>query len=267
MPSSTPASWTDRLSPNLVDRYVAPLRADRPVLLSFLVFLAAAGIVVPLSLDYWQSDPSFWVNVLAEAHGVLLDLLLFGCLLLWFDQKAERRRQIERYKNAIDDFLGWETEEAMYRIAGNIRRLNREGASPTTLRDAYLAGADLKNATLSEVSLNGATLAGATLQDADLSGSYLGNADLSDADLHRADLSGAHFGVFPGMRSPDGNHQTTLKGAYLREANLRDLRNATAETFGEAQTLYKARLDPALRDEIEEKYPELLEPRASDRRE
>jgi hypothetical protein len=266
MPSPI-SSWLDTSSLNLVDRYIAPLRADRPVLLSFLVFLVAAGIVLPLSLDYWQNNPGFWVNVLAEAHGVLLDLLLFGCLLLWFDQKAERRRRIEQYKNAIDDFLGWTTDEAMYRIAGNIRRLNREGASPTTLRNAYLAGADLKDTDLSEVSLNGATLAGATLQDADLSGSYLGNVDLSDADLHRADLSGAHFGVFPGMRSPDGTHQTTLTGAYLREANLRDLRNATAETFSEAQTLYKARLDPDLRNEIEEKYPELLEPRPSDRRE
>jgi hypothetical protein len=266
MPSST-SSWPDALSATLVDRYIAPLRADRPVLLSFLVFLAAAAVVVPLSLDYWQNDPGFWVNVLAEAHGVLLDLLLFGCLLLWFDQKAERRRQIQQYKNAIDDFLGWETEEAMYRIAGNIRRLNREGASPVTLKDAYLAEADLKDASLSEVSLNGATLTGADLQDADLSGSYLGNADLSGADLHRADLSGAHFGVFAGMRSPDGNQQTTLAGTYLREADLRNLRNATAETFAEAQTLYKARLDPDLRAEIEEAYPGLLEPRAADRRE
>ena len=267
MPSSVSASGSNARSLNVVDRYIAPLRADRPVLLSFLVFLVAGGVVVSLSLDYWRGNPGFWVNVLAEAHGVLLDLLLFVCLLLWFDQKAERRRQIEQYKNAINDFLGWETEEAMYRIVGNIRRLNREGAAPDTLKGAYLAEADLKGAVLTEVSLNEATLRGATLQDADLSGAYLGNADLTDADLHRADLSGAHFGVFPGMQAADGSKHTTLTGAYLREANLRNLRNATAETFADAQTLYKARLDPDLRAEIEEQYPDLLEPRASDRRE
>lgn len=37
---------------------------------------------------------------------MLMDLLVFGCLLLWLDQKAERQRRIERYRNAIDDYLG-----------------------------------------------------------------------------------------------------------------------------------------------------------------
>jgi len=267
MPSSTSSSWGDTFSLDLVARYIAPLRADRPVLLSFLVFLAVASVVVPLSLDYWQGDSEFGLNVLAEAHGVLFDLLLFGCLLLWFDQKADRRRRIERYENAINDFLGWQTPEAMYRISGNIRRLNREGAVPESLKNAYLAEADLKGANLSNVSLNGATLTGGTLQDVDLSGAYLGNADLSDTDLHRADLSGAHFGVFSGMRAANGTRKTKIEDAYLREADLRGIRNASAETFAGAKTLYKAWLDPDLREEIEEEYPDLLEPRASDRRE
>lgn len=246
-----------------LERYVAVLRADRPVLLSFLVFLAAAGLILPVSLDYWLHEPEFLTNVLAEAHGMLLDLLVFGCLLLWFDQKAERQRRIDTYRNAIEDFLGWETEEAMYRIVGNIQRLNREGAVPETLKHAYLAAGDLKGADLSETSLNGATLAEADLEHADLSDTYLGNADFSGANLRKADLSGAHVGVFAGMRAPGGTTETTLAGATLREANLRGIRNATAETFRDVDTLYKARLDPELEAEIEEEYPELLEPQAS----
>jgi hypothetical protein len=46
MPSST-SSWSDWLSLNIVERWIAPLRADRPLLLSFLVFLAVNGIRVP----------------------------------------------------------------------------------------------------------------------------------------------------------------------------------------------------------------------------
>jgi hypothetical protein len=266
MPSSS-SSWSDWVSLNIVERGIAPLRADRPVLLSFFVFLAVAGILVPVSLDAWLGNPEFLTNVLAEAHGTLLDLLLFGCLLLWFDQKAERKRKIEKYTNAITDLLGWENEMATYRIVGNVRRLNREEAAPETLKRAYLPEAELKGANLTEASLHEADLSGADLQNADLSDTYLGAADLSGADLWKADLSGAHFGVFAGVMASEDEQETILAGANLREADLRDIRNATADTFAEVETLFKARLDPDLATEIEAEYPELLEPQAATRRE
>ena len=266
MPSSISSSWRDWLSLNVIERRIAPLRADRPVLLSFLVFLAVGGILVPLSLDAWLGNPEFLTNVLAEAHGTLLDLLLFGCLLLWFDQKAERRRRIEKYTNAINDLLGWDAEMAMYRIVGNIRRLNREGVPPESLKEAYLKGADLKDADLSETSLHRANLSDADLQNADLSDAYLGTADFSGANLQKADLSGAHFGVFAGMAVAEDEQETILTGANLRAADLRDIRHATADTFAEVETLFKARLDPDLEAEIEAEYPELLEPHAEARR-
>lgn len=250
-----------------ISQHIASLRAERPVLLTLLLFLLLVALVAPVSLDAWDSNPGFRLNLLAEVSGVLLDLLLFGCLLLWLDRKAERYRRVERYENAINDFCGWETEEATYRIVGNIRRLNREGSVPDRLNNAHLANADLKGANLKEAALNGATLSGADLRDADLSGAYLGSADLSKADLFRADLSGAHFGIFPGMDVSEVKNETVLDGAFLRGGDLRDIRNATADTFRNARTLYKARLDPDLRAEIEEQHPELLEPRVSDMRE
>jgi hypothetical protein len=195
-----------------------------------------------------------------------MDLLLFGCLLLWFDQKAERRRRIEKYTNAIDDLRGWSAEMAMYRIVGNIRRLNREGVPPETLKKAYLKGADLKDTNLSEASMHQANLSGAELQNADLSDAYLGTADFSGANLQKADLSGAHFGVFAGVMASEDNRETNLTGANLRGADLRDIRNATADTFADVETLFKARLDPGLEAKIEEQHPELLEPHAASRR-
>ena len=259
--SSSQTLWTTWQ--NVIDRKIAPLRADRPVLLSFLIFLILASIVGSLSWEYWQNEPEFLLNVLAEAHGVLLDLLLFGCLLLWFEQKAEKRRRVERYENAIADFLGWESEEAMHRIVGNIRRLNREGNAPESLKNAYLAGADLKGADLSEASLDGAVLRDADLQHADLSGVYFGTADLTGANLRKADLSGAHLGVFSGMVGSGDGQRTTLTDASLRAADLRGLRHAEASDIADARTLYKARLDEDLRRAIEETAPDLLEPQPS----
>lgn len=230
------------------------------MLLSFLVFLVGAGGVIALSLDYWMNEPEFLLNVLAEAHGVLLDLLLFGCLLLWFDRKADRKRRIEKYTDAINDLLGWEHEMATYRIVGNVRRLNREGVPPETLKGAYLNGAELEDTDLSETSVHEANLSDADLRNADLSDAYLGSADFTGANLRKTDFSGAHFGVFAGVVASEDERETILIGANLREADLRGVRDVTAETFADVETLFKARLDPSLEAAIEAEYPELLEP-------
>jgi uncharacterized protein YjbI with pentapeptide repeats len=60
--------------------------------------------------------------------------------------------------------------------------------------------------------------------------------------------------------------ETVLAGADLRGADLRGIRNATADTFAEAGTLFKARLDPGLEADIEAAHPELLEPQVEGRR-
>jgi len=253
----------DLFSREALERRLESLRADQPVRLSLLIFVVLGSVVVTATWEYWFQDSGFLVNVAAEVYGVLLDLLLFGCLLLWLDQKADRRRRIRRYHDSIEDFLGWQSEEALHRIVGNIRRLNREGVAPETLKNAYLEGADLRDANLSDASLDGTVLAEATLMHANLSGTYLGTADLSGADLREVNLARAHFGGFIGRPSSSAAQKTNLAGANLRGANLRGARNATAETFAEVTTLYKAQLDAELEADIEDTYPELLEVRPS----
>jgi hypothetical protein len=241
-----------------LERRIEILRAERPVLLSFLVFLVVAGAVVPASLDYWTGSPDFIANLYAEAHGVLMDLLLFGCLLLWFDRKAERQRRLDRYRDELNDFLGWRSDHAKHRLVGTIRRMNREGESPNSLKKAYLHGADLEGADLSGVHLQHADLSEANLRDASLKGAYFGATDLSGADLSGADLSEAHFGAFTGLLSPNAERSTTLAGASLRGANLRGLSDARLDIFCEAATLYKALLDDDLESALEDRCPDVL---------
>jgi hypothetical protein len=257
---SPDASWRDVLSREAVRQRIESFSARRPVLLAFLLFLLAAAVVVPLSFDEWTGNPDFIVNVLAEAHGMLMDLLIFGCLLVWFNRRAERRRRISRYEDEISDFLGWPDEQATHRILGSIRRLNREDAVPDSLEEAYLEGADLRDVNLAGVRLRGATLAGANLQQANLKKAALGGADFTDANLWQANLRGADFGSFAHLLAPSANRATCLDGANLREADLRDLRNVKVAVLCQADTLYKARLDPEMERKVQERRPELLEP-------
>jgi len=193
--------------------------AERPVLLAFWVFLATTAVVIPLSLPYYLTQTSeFWMNVLAEAHGMVFDLLVIGCLLLWLNRMAERRLRNSRYREEIEDYLGWRSPEATHRIVGNIRRLNRGGVREGfRLTEAYLVGANLGGVRLCESDLWGALLEGASLRDADLTGASLAGAVLDGADLERAVL-----------------RKSDMRGCSLRETDLEravlddvDLRGAT----------------------------------------
>jgi hypothetical protein len=188
--------------------WLESLSAEGPVRLALYVFALVTVIVIAISFRLYNKE--FFEGVLVEAHGMLFDLLVIGVFVLWLNKLGERRLTIRRYREEIEDFLGWDSDEAMHRIAGNIKRLNREGVTKIWLVRAYLPRANLSLADLRDTNLRGAQLT-----KADLSGAQLDNADLHEANLRRADLIGAD-----------------LIGADLRDANLRGADLAGADLRG-----------------------------------
>src|SRR5690606_19789473 len=129
---------------------------------------------------------------------------VIGWFLFWLNKMAERRIRANRYREEIEDFLGWQSPEATHRIAGNLRRLNRIGVNEQLrLTEAHLAHANLGGVKLRKSNLWGANLEGAILGSADLSGTNLAGASLVGAILEHARLD-----------------QSDLRGATLREADL-----------------------------------------------
>jgi Pentapeptide repeats (8 copies) len=76
------------------------------------------------------------------------------------------------------------------------------------------------------------------LAQTDLRGAYLPGAQLQGADLRGAQLRGAH----------------------LAHAQLEGARDLTVEQLSIVNTLYRAQLDPPLQEQIQQQYPQLLEP-------
>ncbi|TVM01205.1 MAG: hypothetical protein CV087_11180 [Candidatus Brocadia sp. WS118] len=252
-----------------------------PILISTIVFLFCAILVVSLTSYYFQYDPEFLKNVLVEAHGMLFDILVIGILILWLNRRGEkefeRKRNIQRYQEEIEDYLGWDEKEAMYRIVGNIRRLNRLEVGDINLQGAYLEGADLwgvylRQANLQEANLREAALQKADIQEAVLEGATLVEANLrrtnlAEANLYNANLYGAHL---KGANLRGANLEiadltkadfsgTNLKSAYFWGTELQETLNLTLEQLSEVETLYQAKLDPELEAQVKEKYPHLLE--------
>ena len=191
--------------------WVIKLSSESPLKLSMWVFAIALFIVVSFSYFYGDySTEGYWQNVRVEAHGMLFDLLILGVFVYWLNSLGEKQRIIKRYQEEIKDYLGWDEPEAMFRIVGNIKRLNREGVS-----NINLSRANLKGAFLIEINLQKAFLIGAELQEA-----YLFMANLSEADLRSANLHNANL------------EEANLRGANLHNVNLGEAKLIAADLTG-----------------------------------
>lgn len=194
--------------------YLSKKIFESPLYVSILIFFLVFPLVfAPSFKDY--SDPAFQKNILVEAHGMLLDILILGILASALNRIGEKRQRIQRYREEIEDYLGWDAPEAAYRIAGNIKRLNREKVSNIFLSRAFLceanlAGINLSEADLRDANLTGTHIIGARLVGANLIFADLSRASLNDANLSNTDLWGTDF------------NEAFLSGANLSGANLKD---------------------------------------------
>lgn len=279
---------------------------DQPIKTSFALFFIISFIVFFASLfrvelkdalngigwinTYCQND--FCDGVLAESHGMVMDILIFGGILLIFEKKREKKRAIEMYKSEIDDFRNWDSAEASYRIAGSLRRLillgereinldhchmdhaklsklNMIGTSllSSTLQDAQLIetnleGANLVFADLTRANLLRANLRNANIWRADLQGTMLQEASLEGADLQDTNLRHSQLTVtnLKGANCEGAKFEDAdLMGANLEGTNLLHAENLTIEQLSMVDTLYEAKLNPEILKIIENDHPHLLE--------
>ncbi len=260
---------------------------EKPLLTSALVLLMVALVVLSLSLKYYLTDfDNFWAQVLAEAHGMIFDIAVIGILLVWLQQNGETRKLIRTYRDEIDDFRLWESEEAAFRTVGNIKRLNRHKIHEINLVNCYLARTNLNYVNLKGSNLNSSNLSNSSLIETNLENTRLNQTNLENSNLNQANLngayaSGANFKDAFLIKAQFENAfliKTNFRNAFLMEANLQgsylmgadfenaslykaDLRGAkglTLEQLAKAKTLYLAKFDDELLEEVQAQIPELV---------
>lgn len=153
-------------------------------------------------------------GVIVELHGAWFDVLLFGVVLLWFDERRPGWSRITDWEQRLTRLCGSDGEEVSAETESLIRRIAAAGervkAPEACLRSAdlqrlqldgaSLAAADLREANLAEASfvradLRGTKFGGANLKGACLVGADLRGSDLTNADVRNADLRGATIPV------------------------------------------------------------------------
>ncbi|MBL6448666.1 pentapeptide repeat-containing protein [Fulvivirga sp. 29W222] len=260
---------------------------EKPILTSAIVLVVLSIIVLGLSMPYYLADfNAFFGQVLAEAHGMIFDIAVIGMLIFWLNKNGEVRQRIRTYKDEIDDFRLWESEEAAFRTVGNIKRLNRHGIHEINLVNCHLARTNLNYVNLAGSNLNSADISNAFLIETNLENTRLNQTNLENSNLNQAMLkgayaSGANFKDAYLIKAQLENAfliKSNFKNAFLMEANLTncyltganfenaslykaDLRGAKGLTFEQltkAKTLYLAQFDDEILNQIKTNIPELV---------
>jgi len=277
-------SWK-KFQANVIEQVNAIV--EKPLLTSLIVLVVVTGIIILLSLKYYINDfEGFWVQILVQAHGMIFDIAIIGILLFWLNQNGEKRQRIRTYKDEIDDFRMLESDQATFRMVGNIKRLNRNKIHEINLVNCYLANTqlnyvNLKGSNLNSVNLSNSSLLETNLENARLNQTNFENANLNQANLKGAYASGANFkdasliktqfedaflikANFSGAHLMEANLQnsylmgTDFENANLYKADFRGAKGLTIEQLEKAKTLYMAKFDPELQVLVQELRPELV---------
>lgn len=261
--------------------------STNPIKTAFIVLLGIVLILAPFSIYYYikEGEP-FLRDILIEAHGIIFDIAIIGILILWLNKLSDRTQRIKEYLNEIEDFRNWQSPEAAFRVAGNVKRLSKEGVTGLHLSHYYLANtnmgyldlkgcnfnySNMKNVTLDSSQLNdcrfnqtslvkvngnNANLENSLLCGADMENSYFVNCDFRKTLLMKANLNDAFF-INCDLR--DANlTEATLENTNLYKADLRGATGLTIEQLSKVRSLYKARFDETLEARVKAEIGHLL---------
>ena len=186
----------------------------------FASCLVVIAIVMLSLLRIWYDGwDGLWQGVFVEATGATMDLAVFGILVALVAARRERNREIGTQEDLIDDFKKWDSDEARYRIAGSVRRLNRLGRTSIDF-----AGIEISDFSFSNHDLK--SIAGSKFYDGTWMGSRV-RIVLKDIDFSLVDCRDVVFTAYDpsnwlGLRQrPSIIRDCWFGGARLEGATFR----------------------------------------------
>lgn len=199
------------------------------VKLSVFVLILALFLLSILWLLYGKDLKASDIGqgVFIETFGMVFDVILLVLLFNFISSKGEKENAIRKYNEEIEDFREWKSEEAKYRIRGNIIRLNRLNynkfdlafidLSNLKLLDCKFSFSNLVNTDFSNTNLNKAEFVEILCSDSKFNSCFLHLSDFSKATLQNTEFKKAF------MLGSNFSH-STLSSINFAEADLRSVK-------------------------------------------
>lgn len=216
---------------------------DQPALVMFLmaVIISLINLTVGWNWNFYTlSKRDLALQLLGESHGIVLDIIILGILMVWINTVSENKKNKLQALGEIDDLRYHEGDYILVRMLRNIKTLQRLKVTKLDLHGIHLKKAifrlyNLQDSNLSaivcpETHFQGSILINCVLYNADVSKGDFSNADLSDVKADRANFSNSYLvntrakggsfvdAIFDGAKI----NNTDFTGCSLANASFKD---------------------------------------------
>jgi uncharacterized protein YjbI with pentapeptide repeats len=207
-------------------------------------------------------NKDFFENLLVEMHGGIIDLLVVGVILFWFEKKKTEKDTLKKAKTELADLNYYCGADATYRLYGSLKYLLSLGVDKVSIPEGNLSqlkidSLTLKNSNLIALNFSGSTLTKVDFFECNLEASQFIDTEIKDAnfvtvnlkrskfinaqlkgmDFRGCDIKGASFknshlqsSNFSGVDCS----KVSFKGANLRSANFKSAINLSKDMILEA---------------------------------
>ena len=231
---------------NMPKKSIAQKIQEHPIIIMIAIGFFASVVVIGttanwdfVSANVFPSttlglyNKSFWENILVEAHGFLLDFIMFGVLVFGLDsrrisreknQKAANRQQQEkdRMNEELSDFSALDMPEVNLKKIGNIKRLQRLGIEYFNVTQLTINGCNIKDLVFSSKSC----LIGLQLQDGHMNNIKFDDVAMRSSFFTKSTIRSCRWNKCDLRRI--SLKDSKAKGSKFIECNMAnaDLRNA-----------------------------------------
>jgi len=147
-------NWLNKLKNKLIRIYNSPFSIILWFSIAILILIGVI-IIIHISTSDINNNGGIVQNIYPEIYGLLFDVILFGIIISIHDISKKRKRSIETEEDQIDDFRGWNSNEASHRILGSIKRLQRLNVYKVNLSNCYFKEIALRDLCFSESKMTG----------------------------------------------------------------------------------------------------------------
>lgn len=248
------------------------------VLFGYLIFLVLCTIgykKIPILFKYsLLGEESFYFGLITNLFSSAVDFLVFSFVLYFLLEKHDRIEKIRLYKDNIDDCRFLFNEEAAFKNAANIKRLQTLDENSLDLSKCTLQNTKIKKITLIDSRLMGACLdntnfESSTFTNVNFKGASATNSSWNKVKIMRGNFKNFNFsnGQMIGAEISNGNFsksnlafsdfkaakfincdflEANLQECNMERADLRSAFNLTVSQLLQCKSIKYAYLEASL---------------------
>lgn len=142
----------------------------------------------------------FWENILVEAHGMVIELVIVGVLVIWLDSRRSKNSEINKLNEDLVDYAQLDFPEINVKKLGHIKRLNAAGIMQINVQNLALNSLNIR-----EVCIRDSKTIGLKVSNGTISNSSFINVQMRSSNFEHTTIKNSKFKNCILLKSKFGN--------------------------------------------------------------